>query len=252
MRADFNTRYRFQVEVDQHGREVPPTYFDPEEQALISLFEETVRQEIEKVRIGTKTNNSELSMAELGSNQAYYSLLFRSMLREHGIPGRSLMVEPYDPFMTRSVRHMELNGFVQGTVFDRRSIGGEWKAWNGYKFEHGTVSVDGLMQEHGLPHLHVLHADIDGSELIMLEGAKRALTSASISHLFVLTHGSDLHSQCREMMLESHGERYELAVDEDNGSHGTDGLLYFREREARGGIRCREHQSGFPTRSGSS
>jgi hypothetical protein len=46
-------------------------------------------------------------MIELGSNQAYYSVLFRSMLRHHGIQGKSLMVEPYDQFMPRSLRHIE-------------------------------------------------------------------------------------------------------------------------------------------------
>jgi hypothetical protein len=222
MKTDFNTRYRFSIEVDQHGRQVPPTYFDRGEQKLISLFEETVIQEIEK------TKTQELTMIELGSNQAYYSVLFRSMLRHHGIQGRSLMVEPYDQFMPRSLRHIEINEF-DNCFFDRRSIGGEWKAWQNYQFTNGEATVDQLMSEYEMSHVNVLHSDIDGSEIIMLEGAQEALKARKISHIFILTHGPDLHQGCLDM-LSQHDKNYDTIVSEDNGQHGTDGLIYARLR----------------------
>jgi hypothetical protein len=205
------SKHNFIQEFDQHGVKVPPDFFDRGEEILIEHFE--------KVMVGLKSENRySYSMIELGSNQAYYACLFNAVLREERT--KTVLVEPYDPFMLRSVRHFEINNFQ--AHFDKRSIGDTWEAWQKYKFQHGEVTVDQLMEEYEIERLTVLHSDIDGSELKMLYGASNALKNKLIDHLFILTHSEELHYDC---IFELRKYDYEIVYQTDQTIVGTDRLI---------------------------
>ena len=85
------------------------------------------------------------------------------------------------------------------------------------------VSVDDFLSTHHIDHLEVLHADIQGAEAEMLQGAVRSLTEKKIDFLFISTHGDELQTRCMEM-LGSFG--YETAVSVYPAeSYSFDGLL---------------------------
>ena len=74
-------KYGFTVKYNQFGREVNENYFDEDEMILIEKFEDIV--------LSLKNKNLETySMIELGSNQAYYSLLFKSILKNKNVKSK--------------------------------------------------------------------------------------------------------------------------------------------------------------------
>ena len=104
-------KYGFKVKYNQFGSLVDEHYFDEKEIFLIEKFE--------KIVLELKENKSEsYSMIELGSNQAYYSLLFKSILIDEKV--KSIMVEPYEPYFERGVEHFELNNYPG--IFINKSI----------------------------------------------------------------------------------------------------------------------------------
>ena len=95
-------KYGFIVKYNQFGREVDKNYFDKDEIILINNFENIVLELKNK-------NLDAYSMIELGSNQAYYSLLFKSILKNKNV--KSIMVEPYEPYLVRGIEHFEINNY---------------------------------------------------------------------------------------------------------------------------------------------
>jgi hypothetical protein len=208
--SNYTARYDFIQEVDQHGNAVPSDFYDQGEALGIDAFERIVLE--------LRGKSEPHVMIELGSNQAYYSCLFNAMLRDYET--KTILVEPYDEFMLRSKRHFEINGFEAS--YDNRSIGDTWESWRKYKFTNGEVTVDQLLEEHGLDYVSVLHADIDGSEAKMLAGAVKSLKRKKIHWLFILTHGYEMHYDC---MYELRVHDYEIVLNYDKGQVGTDGLI---------------------------
>jgi hypothetical protein len=62
-----------------------------------------------------------------------------------------------------------------------------------------AFSVPGFMAARGLDRLTLLHADIQGHEEAMLDGARDLLAARRIDWLFVSTHGRR-HPPCREIL----------------------------------------------------
>jgi hypothetical protein len=208
--GDYTRRYGFIQEVDQHGNQVDPYFYDRGEELGINAFERIV--------LNLRDKPEPHVMIELGSNQAYYSCLFNAILRDYET--KTILVEPYDKFMPRSKRHFEINGFEAS--FDNRSIGDTWECWQKYKFTNGEVTVDQLLEEHGLDYVSMLHADIDGSEEKMISGANKSLSQKKIHWLFILTHGQEIHSNCMNEIID---HNYEIVIHYEGGQVGTDGLI---------------------------
>lgn len=91
------------------------------------------------------------------------------------------------------------------------------------------VSVDELVAREKIPCLDILHADIQGSELEMLQGATSCIENKRIGFVFISTHhhaisGDPLiHQRCREFLLD-HGGTI-LADHIVSESYSGDGLL---------------------------
>jgi hypothetical protein len=59
----------------------------------------------------------------------------------------------------------------------------------------GQFEVDQFMSEQGHPRLHLLHADIQGFEIEMLEGCVESFSRRLIDYVFVSTHSQSLHDK---------------------------------------------------------
>lgn len=145
-------------------------------------------------------------MLELGAMWAHYSMW---MLQARPL-GRTFMVEPDSIGLEAGKRNFARNGyagtFEQGFVRD------------------GQVTVDDFMARHGISQLTVLHSDIQGFEVQMLEGAKRAFTDRRIDYAFVSTHGEPRH-QTVLATLAGFGYRIEANSDFANDTTCHDGLV---------------------------
>lgn len=208
-------RYGFKTKYDQFGNNVEENFYDKDELILIEEFEKCVLDL-------KKDNRVSYTMLELGSNQCYYSMLFKSILRDSEV--LNIMVEPTDGYMERGKESFALNNF-EG-VFINKCIGKTWIAHN-TQFNKDETSVDALLEEYKIESLDVLHSDIDGAELTMLEGATESLKSKRIKYAFILTHGIDTHSKCLEFV---HNFDYDVIMNHTQDNIGADRLIIIKSR----------------------
>lgn len=162
------------------------------------------------------------AMLELGSYWAFYSMWFARQVSQ----ARCIMVEPDPHKMNFGQLNFKLNGlhgtfdlgYISDTTDMRKSI--------------PNYSVDFLLKKHNLDHLAVLHSDIQGFELKMLEGAKAALSREAIDYLFISTHTDDLHRDCMDR-LQKFGYRIVCEANLEQ-TYSVDGLIVAKRPGAPG------------------
>ena len=193
-------------------------HHEPQEEALFNAILPLVR-----------ASDHEPLMIELGAFWGYYSLWFKSVCMD----GRNILVEPDAKNLQIGRKNFELNGltaeFIEAAV-------GVHDASMEFHCESDqtsrrvrTVSVDGLVRDLGLERVHLLHADIQGAELAMLEGAAETIERAALNFLFLSTHHHSIsgdaltHQRCLHWLKE-HGA---FIVDEHSvaESFSGDGLI---------------------------
>ena len=153
------------------------------------------------------------AMLELGAYWSFYSLWFATSVPQ----ARNWMVEPEAGNLEKGRSNFELNN-RQGT-FVRAFVG----ARHDLTAEPAVISVDGLMAEQGIPHLAVLHSDIQGFEVEMLEGAQQTLAEGRADYVFISTHSNELHHEC-SARLRAASYRVWQDIDLD-ASFSHDGLI---------------------------
>jgi hypothetical protein len=151
-------------------------------------------------------------MLELGAYWSHYS-----MWMKHSRPrSRVFMVEP-----------MEENIAAGRANFERHGYDGEFIRSLVCK-EH--FEVDGFLKGRGSPHLDILHSDIQGYEIEMLDGCTEAFERKSIDYAFISTHSQDLHDQVVEK-LSACGMRVEVSSGFDQESTSYDGFVFASRTE---------------------
>jgi hypothetical protein len=152
------------------------------------------------------------TMIECGAYWGFYSLWFtRDVPR-----ARAWLIEPDAVHLQVGRRNFEANGlhatYVQALVGRRPESG-----------EPQTVSIDDLAVEHEIDQLNLLHADIQGAEAEMLEGAVGLFSTRRIDFVFISTHGGNLHQQCVQRL---HEFGYEVPISiGPEMSYSVDGLV---------------------------
>lgn len=157
------------------------------------------------------------TMLELGSYWAFYSL---SLLNQRP-NARCFMVEPeYENLVSGKV-NFRLNN-RQG-FFTQALVG------KSPKDDPLTISVDSFCDEHNISYLDILHADIQGYELEMLEGASLMLSLKRVDNVFVSTHTNQLHYNCIDLLKE-YGYSILGECDLDS-TCSVDGLIFAKPME---------------------
>jgi hypothetical protein len=91
-----------------------------------------------------------------------------------------------------------------------------------------AISVDSFCNRHEINHLDILHADIQGAEVSMLNGAKNMLGQKLIDYVFISTHSNDLHQECLNMLIKIN---YFILVSVDlEETYSYDGLIVAKSR----------------------
>jgi hypothetical protein len=96
----------------------------------------------------------------------------------------------------------------------------------------GHFQVDRFMRERGVDHLDVLHSDIQGYEMEMLEACTDLLKQRKITYAFVSTHSQQLHDDVMRV-FRSFGYRVEVAADFDEETTSYDGFVFASSPETR-------------------
>ncbi len=146
-------------------------------------------------------------MLELGAYWGHYSMWLK-MAHPAAIV---TLVEPEAANMEAGRRNFSHNGLT-GEFF---------QAFVG----RGHFSVDGYLAARPNQRLTILHADIQGFELEMLEDCSESLTARKIDYLFVSTHSQDRHRDTCEILARM-GYRVEVSSDFDFQTTSFDGFVF--------------------------
>lgn len=164
------------------------------------LEEFCFQQLIRKLDIASPT------MIELGCYWAHYSMWFLKAFPN----ATCFMVEPDPDNIMCGKNNFQIND-LKGEFI--RSFVGD----SGFK-------VDAFVREKGLSVIDLLHSDIQGFEVEMLEGASDLLNRKAAKYAFVSTHSQDLHRSVVEL-LSSFGYRIEVSADVDIETTSSDGFV---------------------------
>ena len=162
------------------------------------------------------------TMIELGSFWAYYSAWFNQAIEG----ARNYMIEPNVEKIEVGKKNFVLNGmtgnFINAFIGQTSSEFETFTDWNGKGTTLPMVAIDDFIQEHHIDKVDVLHSDIQGAELDMLNGCANSIRDQKISFFFLSTHGNK-HNACKKT-LEDAG--YVICAEHTiEESVSADGLL---------------------------
>ena len=123
-------------------------------------------------------------MLELGSYWAHYSM----WLKKVKPMAMCFMVEPDNKNMAVGQYNFKLN-HLDG-VFIHEFV------------SKLAFSVDNFVEQRAIDRLDILHSDIQGYELDMLDGAEQSLQKQIIDWVFLSTHSQDLHYSCKDKLTD--------------------------------------------------
>lgn len=146
------------------------------------------------------------SMLELGAYWGHYSMWMKQARPQ----ARVHLVEPDPDNLAVGRKNFAHNG-LEGT-FQQGFVG------------RGRFEVDTYIAQTGLDRLTLLHCDIQGFEVEMLEGARKTLSEQRVDYLFVSTHSQSLHDAVLHG-VQNTGYRVELSSDFDHQSTCFDGFI---------------------------
>lgn len=179
---------------------------EPQEEYVFHLvLEDLKRQE-----------NSHYTMVELGSFWAFYSMWFKKELPSSDC----YMVEP-DAFnlgcgKTNFKKNKFSGTFINAFVSDTK------RTENANKY----VSVDSLFSDHSIDYFDIVHCDIQGFELDMLNGSLKAINANKIGYFFISTHSNELHNQCLTFLIQ---HKFDIIASADlDQTYSFDGLIVAR------------------------
>ena len=146
-------------------------------------------------------------MLELGAYWGHYSMWLKKAKPRSTV----ILVEPDAVNFAAGVTNFKSNGLTG--EFIRSAVGRD------------HLQVDAFCAERHLERLDVLHVDIQGSELEMVEGCTRTLADRRVDHLFISTHSQAIHERVL-MEMSKFGYRVEVSSDFDTETTSHDGLIF--------------------------
>lgn len=160
------------------------------------------------------------TMLELGCSWAYYSLWFQHAIED----ATNYCMEPSLENIAVGKANFALNkakaNFFAGSIGEKYIEHPEFIDWKGDPHPAPQWSVDSFLEAQKIPHLAILHCDTQKAEVGMLKGAKKSLSDKLIDHVFVSTHGADIHEFCIQELKErgytilcSHTGKESFSVD---------------------------------------
>ncbi len=145
-------------------------------------------------------------MIELGAYWGHYSMW---MMKEFP-KAECVLVEPEQQNLDCGKHNFEINNFKG--KFIQAFVGN-----TGFK-------LDEYAKENNLQSLDLLHSDIQGYELEMLNGGKEFLSEHRADFLFVSTHHGDLHASVERILME-YGYNIEVSSGFNDHTTSHDGFV---------------------------
>jgi hypothetical protein len=152
-------------------------------------------------------------MVELGSYWAFYSM----WLLQKRPKAKVYLYEPDEHNLSYGKKNFELNGFAGD--FNHAFISHEINTVTCPP----TLNLPYIFRDKGLEFIDILHSDIQGYELNLLDGARNFLKEEKIGYLFLSTHDNKKHGSCINLLKEYN---YEILCEADlDNTFSYDGLI---------------------------
>lgn len=160
-------------------------------------------------------------MVELGAYWGFYSLWFAAFVDR----ARCYLYEPDPRNLEAGRQNFKLNGL--SASFSRYAVGNQFST----QLKSARVlSLGDILQRAAINHVNLLHADIQGAELDMLNGSRDIFDQGLIDYVFLSTHADSLHYACRDYLLRF---GYTILCDANmSESYSMDGVIVAK----RGGV----------------
>lgn len=162
------------------------------------------------------------SMLELGAWWGFYSMWFKKEVFDADL----YLIEPFRDNLDFGKKNLALNGMH--ACFLQAFIG----ATSSNTDKTPSISIDDALARFQLDHLTILHCDIQGHELAMLQGAKQSLRKRCIDYFFISTHSTNLHYSCLDTLRST--DYHILAHADMLNTYSFDGLIVARRSELPG------------------
>lgn len=147
------------------------------------------------------------SMLELGAYWGHYSM----WLKKRRPAAAVILVEPELQHIHAGIANFRINN-IKGE-FIQDFVG------------KGHFAVDAYLQAKGIAKLDILHADIQGFEIEMLDDCTQSLQQQRIDYIFISTHSQQLHNEAlRRLQLFNY--RIEISSDFDHQTTSLDGFIF--------------------------
>ena len=185
----------------------PGAYYGPFSQLLVinrgvhEPLEEFVFQEVLKCLPDAP------SMIELGAYWGHYSM----WLKKERPKGQVILVEPEPECLKAGQDNFARNGF-EGE-FIQAFVG------------TGKFEIDDFFRNRKIKQLDILHTDIQGFEVEMLQGARDVLARRRVQFLFISTHSQQIHGEIVGQLGDL-GYRVEISSDFDLQTTSFDGFVF--------------------------
>ena len=164
-------------------------------------LEEYIFQELLKVI------PSKAKMIELGAYWGHYSMWLKKIKPCSTV----LLVEP------------DLNNLNVGKAnFNRNGLDGVFiNSFVG----SGQFEVDEFIHKENINKIDILHCDIQGYEIEMLESSHFCLKNGLVDYIFISTHSQDLHNRVLEI-IKKYNYRIEISCGYDEETTSFDGFIF--------------------------
>lgn len=160
-------------------------------------------------------------MLELGAYWSFYSMWFMQRFKN----AQCFMVEPDRRNLFYGKENLKLNK-MQGK-FIHAGIG------KSVDRAANITTVDKICAEQQIKFIDILHSDIQGFELEMLNGAEQTLSENKVGYVFVSTHSNELHYDCQKVLLEKYNFEEVASADLDD-TYSWDGILVMKAPHYKG------------------
>lgn len=165
--------------------------------------------EYEKVKIFEREVTNSSIVYDIGANVGYYTIMASILV---GLDGKVFAFEPLPSNIGYLKKHIYINNcnnifIIEAAVSDRCGTSQFHESTSnlmGHLSSDGnllvnTVCIDELIRYNKIPVPSIIKMDIEGAELVALQGLKSTLTHNNIK-LFLSTHSSILHIKCIDFL----------------------------------------------------
>jgi len=147
------------------------------------------------------------TMIELGSYWAFYTIWFNKVVKN----AKNYCIEPELNGLNLGKRNCLLNN-INNVNFTQGFIG------------KNQINLCDFILEKNIENIDILHSDIQGYELEMLEDITELLIQNKIKYLFISTHSDYLHYKCINL-LKQYNYRIIASADFETETFCFDGII---------------------------